>query len=276
MRLASAAALVGATIVLGASPAWGHHRFPAVYEGTNAQGGRVQFKVGSIDGSPVGVFDFYPGAAKATTDLGQDCVPSYPPPAARPDYLTPIVDHAFSSTTPPVLISGSFDQLSGAQGTFRITSDVWSPPPGELPSGSLCDTGTVSWTATCLGVTPRCSTPPVFSGSAAGATVSDRGRVTIPLRIGCPAPGVDCKVSVAASARADVNAAARRRRVKIGRSDYLIKARRSANTRVKLNVKGRRLLRRLGRMHAKVKISVDRGGSVTRKTVTARLKAPSA
>ncbi len=266
MRLASAAALVGATIVLGASPAWGHHRFPAVYEGTNAQGGRVQFKVGSIDGSPVGVFDFYPGAAKATTDLGQDCVPSYPPPAARPDYLTPIVDHAFSSTTPPVLISGSFDQLSGARGTFRITSDVWSPPPVERPSGSLCDTGTVSWTATCLGVTPRCSTPPVFSGSAAGATVSDRGRVTIPLRIGCPTPGVDCKVSVAA----------KRKRVKIGRSDYLVKVRRSANTRVKLNVKGRRLLRRRGRMHAKVKISVDRGGSVTRKTVTARLKAPSA
>jgi hypothetical protein len=261
-------------VLLAVPPAYAHHHYPALYEGTNAQGGEVEFKVASIDGSPVGVYDFYLGAVKGKTDLGQDCVPTYPPPAARPDYLTPVVDHAFSSTTPPVMISGSFSEPLGAGGTFRIRSGVSTPPEGGLPSGSICDTGDVSWTASCSPVSPSCSAAPTFSRSASEAKVSTGGRVTVPWTIGCPSPGAGCRVSVVGRARVHASAAAKRRRVTLGRSAYLVKVGSSAAARFKLTATGRRTLRRLDRVKAKVEIKVTRGTSVTRKTVTARLKAP--
>ena len=256
-------------LLVAVPPAYAHHHYPALYEGTHAQGGEVEFKVASIDGSPVGVYDFYLGAVKGKTDLGQDCVPTYPPPAARPDYLTPVVDHAFSSTTPPVMISGSFSEPLGAGGTFRIRTGVSEPH-----KGSVCDTGDVSWTATCSAVSPSCAPPPTLSSSNGKATVSRSGRVTVPLTIGCPPPSVACRISVAASARAPASTAALKRRVKLGRSDYHVSAGRSAKARFDLNRTGRRLLRRLGRLDARVKTTVTRGATVKKKTLTVRLKAP--
>jgi hypothetical protein len=157
-------------------------------------------------------------------------------------------------------------------------------PPGQPPLGATCDTGTVSWTATCVPKEappspcseplPEDSAPATFSGSASGAVVSTSGLVTLPLRIGCPPPGVDCRVSVAATARVRASASARRKLVKLGRSHYFVKVGNSAETRFKLNAKGRRLLRRLGRIKAKVELAVTRASSVTKKNVTVRLKAP--
>jgi hypothetical protein len=99
--------------------------------------------------------------------------------------------------------------------------------------------------------------------------------VTLPLKISCPPPGAECLVSVAASARVPAHAAARRKQVKLGGSGYVVNVGSSAKTRFKLTKKGRSLLRRLGPIKVKVKVSVTRlGAGVTRKTVTVRLRAP--
>jgi hypothetical protein len=79
---------------------------------------------------------------------------------------------------------------------------------------------------------------------------------------------------VAATARVRASASAKRKLVKLGRSHYFVKVGNSAETRFRLNAKGRRLLRRLGRIKAKVELAVTRASSVTRKNVTVRLKAP--
>jgi hypothetical protein len=226
------------------------------------------------------------------TDLGQDCRPAIPPDNPN-DTILPIFDHAFSDTTPPILVSGSFAAPMNASGTFRITAESWFPPPGQPPLGSTCDTGVVSWTASCTTaipsiylcspvpegggsptLPPSSSAAPTFSDSGSRAKVLTSGRVTLPLTIGCPLPGAECRVFVAATARLPTNAAARRKRVKLGRSHYLVKVGSSAKGRFKLNPRGRRLLRRLGRMKAKVKITVTRAGNMTGKTVTVRLRQP--
>ena len=116
--------------------------------------------------------------------------------------------------------------------------------------------------------------PPTFSGSASRAKISTSGQVTLPLTIGCPPPGADCRVSVAASGRVRASEVAKRKRVTLGRSVYVVKASSSANVRFKLTTRGRGLLRRLRGIEAKVAITVSRDGSVTTKTVTVRLKAP--
>jgi FG-GAP-like repeat/FG-GAP repeat len=115
---------------------------------------------------------------------------------------------------------------------------------------------------------------PWFRGSGSPARVSPNGRVTLPLRIGCPPPGAPCRVSVAAMARRSADAAARRKRVKLGRSGYVVKVGRSARTRFTLTPWGRSLLRRRERIRAKVEIRVARGSGTTTKTATARLEAP--
>jgi hypothetical protein len=268
-------------LLLATPPVWAHH-VVGIYEGTDAQGARVGFEVKGT-GSYLGGFG---ASTSGKTDAGQDCSPLYPPLNNAAD----IVDHAFSNTisatwggiTFSLTINGSFSAPQSASGTVRVTSDSWMAPPGQPPLGATCDTGTVRWTATCVqkeAPPSFCSKPPedsaaTFSGSASGARTTRDGRVTLPLRIGCPPPGVDCRVSVAATARVRASAAARRKLVKLGRSHYLIKVGKSAKTRFRLNAKGRRLLRRLGRINAKVELAVTRASSVTRKNVTVRLKAP--
>jgi hypothetical protein len=223
------------------------------YVGTDANGDSVSFQVALADG-PFSVQQFVAaGASKGKTAFGDDCTPVFPPPDANDSPL--VVDHTFSDTTPPVMISGSFSEPRSASGTFRFTSLVDS-----------CDTGTVSWTASCLNATPPCPTSPTFTRTGSEAKVSTRGTATIPLRIGCPPPGVDCRISVAATAR--------RKSAKLGRSRYLVKVGTSDNARFRLTAKGRRLLRRLNRVKANVEIIVTRGSVVTKKTVTIRLKAP--
>ena len=208
------------------------------------------------------------------TDMGQDCVFQYPP---RGLDSADIVDHAFSATAdvPPPLgytltYDGSFSEPQTASGTLRITSaDAWYPARMEPRIGSVCDSGSLSWTASCVVEMPDSpclaieAAAPTFSGSRSGAKVSANGAVTVPIRVGCPRPGDDCQVSVAA----------KRRKVMLGRSEYVVKAGRSAKTRFKLTAKGRRLLRRLGRVRAKVGITVTRAGAKTEKTVTVRMKA---
>ena len=98
--------------------------------------------------------------------------------------------------------------------------------------------------------------------------------MTLPLTIGCPLPGAECLVSVAATARLRASAAARRKRVKVGRSAYAVKVGGSARARFKLTSKGSRLLLRSRRIRAKVEITVTRGTAITKKTVAVRLKAP--
>ena len=265
--------LVGVAVgllVLVVPPAWATH-VEGDYLGTDEIGDAVRFIVRVVEGAGMSVNQFYAvGSGKGKTDLGQDCTPVFPPPA---DAL-PIVDHAFSDAAPPFTVSGSFSEPQSASGTFRAITDTWWPPPGELPRGSTCDTGTVSWTASCANAPLPCSTSPTFSGSASRAKVATTGKVAFSLRIGCPPPGVDCRVSVAATARVPVGAAAGRRRAKLGRSDYLVKVGSSAKGHFVLSTKGRRLLRRLRRIKAKAEITVTRGSQITEKIVRVRLKAP--
>jgi hypothetical protein len=54
----------------------------------------------------------------------------------------------------------------------------------------------------------------------------------------------------------------------------VVKVGSSTKVRFKLTKKARALLRRLGRINARVAIQVSRGGSMTEKIVTARLKPP--
>lgn len=287
--------LVGIAVglfLLGAPPASATHVL-GHYEGTLATGGKVSFSVQAPVPPAVSVVGF--GASPwpmGKTDLGQDCRPAILPDS--PIYnILPVVDHAFSDVTPPILVSGSFAGPLSASGTFRITAGTWFPPPGQSPLGSTCDTGPVSWTASCTTLVPSpylCSqvpegggfatlppsTPsPTFRNSGTRAKVSRSGRVTLPLTIGCPPPGPECLVSVAATARLPAGAASLRKRVKLGSSAYAVKVGGSARARFRLTTKGTRLLRRLTRIQAKAAITVTRlGGGATRKRVTVRLKAP--
>ena len=236
----------------------------------------------TVFADPTTVISGFAGSGvRGRTELGEECIPMEPP--ASPLERITIIEHAFSDTTPPITFSGSFAEPLSAGGTYRVVTQSWVPPPGPTPPpprrGSTCDTGPVSWTASCKQVNPTACLPlptttplpptgntfPTFSGSATGATVSRSGRVTLPLTIGCPPPGSVCAIAVAAH----------RKQVRIGRSRYLVAVDRSAKTRFKLTRKGRSLLRRLTRIKAKVVITVSRGGNiVSQKTVTARLKAP--
>jgi hypothetical protein len=278
-------------LLIGAAPAGATHVL-GQYEGTLATGGKVSFLVHvSVPPTPsVASFAASPWPM-GKTEAGQDCRPAGPP--ENPLYNEiPIVDHAFSDTAPPTLISGSFAAPLGATGTLRITTESWFPPPGESRLGSTCDTGALSWTASCttavpsphlcspvpdgggLPTLPPTSAAPTFGNSGSRANVSRGGRVTLPLTIGCPPPGAECLVSVAATARLRARASARRRRVKVGRLAYAVKVGASAQARFKLTPKGRRLLRRVRRVRAKVEITVTRATAITKKTVTVRLKAP--
>jgi hypothetical protein len=267
-RSAKAFAVAVGVLVLAAPPAWATH-VEGSFEGPGAHGGQVRFVVQVVEEVGISVNQFFPlpsapGAGLgAKTDLGQDCTPIFPPPA---DAL-PIVNHAFSDATPPFLVSGSFSEPKRASGTFRITSGAWLPPPGERPRGSICDTGTVSWTASCAHLFPPCGLPPTFSRSGTGAKVSPTGDVTVPMRIGCPLPGGDCRISVTALAVGH-------EQITLGRARYLVRAGNSAGARFTLNSNGRRLLRRLRRVRANVFVSVTRDMRITRDVVTVRLRAP--
>ena len=254
------------------------------YNGTHSQGGPVRFVVPGPFASDL-LFDS-PAPIAGKTDLGHDCWPLVKPPGTH----VAIVNHAFSETrtevvpgffTSTVTVSGSFSEPQSAGGTLRITSDRWSSPLGQPPPGSICDTGTLSWSASCSSLPIPCSAPspvggpsPTFSGSASRARVSTSGQVTLPLRIGCPPPGADCRVSVAASGRVPASTAARRKQVKLGRSDYLVRAGSSSKTRFSLTTKGLKILRRVKRIRAKLEVTVTRGSEIAKKTVTVRLKAP--
>jgi hypothetical protein len=283
-KCSAVSAAVGLLVLVLAVPSASASHLLGNYNGTHAQGGAVGLRVPGVFGSE---FLFSAAAPMGKSDAGQDCVPFFP---GYPLSQTAIVDHAFNDTIAEggpgllgftLVIAGSFSPPANAAGTLRITSDNWSTPSGEQPVGSICDTGTVSWTATCTPLPVPCSAPmspsepaPTFSGSASRARTTRNGRVTVPLRIGCPPPGVDCGVSVAATARVRASASARRELVKLGRSHYVVKVGTSGETRFNLNAKGRRWLRRLRRIQANVELAVTRASSVTRKNITVRLKAP--
>jgi hypothetical protein len=287
--------LVGLTaglVLLGASPAWAAH-VGGTYEGTLSNGSVVSFRVVASPTPVPGVPSteaFVQGFHAAPpplgkTELGQDCRIWEPPPAPTQS-LIPIVDHAFSDTTPSYMASGSFTDPASASGTHRIVTAAWSPTSGGAPLGTLCDTGTLNWTASCVRPTPvdlclpadlaplPISAPPTFTASGSPAKVSRGGRVTLPLTIGCPPPGLDCRVSVSANANVRAGAAARRKEVKLGRAVYLVKLGSSEAARFRLTRKARALLRRLRRLKAVVDISVNRSGNVTTRILTVRLKAP--
>jgi hypothetical protein len=248
-------ALAVILLLLGAAPAQATHVL-GQYEGTLATGGKVSFLVQAPVPSAVSVAGF--GASPwpmAKTDVGKDCRPAGLPESPLYNVI-PIVDHAFSDTTPPTLVSGSFAAPLSASGTFRITADSWFPPPGEPPLGSTSDTDPLSWTASCTTAVPSpylcspvpeggafptlpsTSSPPTFSGAGSGAKVSRTRRVTLPLTIGCPPPGAECLVSVVATARVPASAVARRKRLKVGSSAYSVKVGGSARARFGLTTKG--------------------------------------
>ena len=114
-----AAATVG--LLLAASPGRANHIAGATYTGTVSGGGTVTFTV-SADGTAVSSFS-------AQDFGGPSCTSS-----ADASNLA-ITDHSFSQTTALQSITGSFPSLLNASGTVRVSF--------------ICDTGTVSWSATC-------------------------------------------------------------------------------------------------------------------------------
>ncbi len=114
--------------------------------------------------------------------------------------------------------------------------------------------------------------------SAGSATVGRSGAVVLKhVSIPCPAGGADCNVSIASTAKvaatSKASAAKKKRSVKLGRAHYAVKAGRTGKVHFKLSKKARRLLKRLHKIKAKVKITVKRGNTHVTRTVKVKLKA---
>lgn len=120
-----------------ASPVAANHIGGATYNGTEGVGNSAMSFTVSESGSGISSFSI-------TGPLpGSSCTFS----GISATYLTPlpIVNHAFTDSTPPLTFSGSFTGPQSAQGTLRMNA-------------SGCDTGNVAWSATTTASPPpQCS-----------------------------------------------------------------------------------------------------------------------
>jgi len=99
-----------------------------------------------------------------------------------------------------------------------------------------------------------------------------RGAFNVPRQsVDCTGRGPDCAVTTSVSGSVST---ARRRKVKLGGSSFKVTAGKKGKVRVKLTRKGLKLLKRKKKVKAKITITVKRGATTTKKTVTCTLKAP--
>jgi WD40 repeat protein len=112
------------------------------------------------------------------------------------------------------------------------------------------------------------------SGSAPATTVGTDGSFTLKkTNVDCAGAGPDCAVKTSVTGQI-AGAAAKRKTVKLGSFSFTVKAGKKGAVKAKLSKKGRKLLKRLGRIKATVVITVTRGAGSAKKTVKVKLKAP--
>jgi hypothetical protein len=100
--------------------------------------------------------------------------------------------------------------------------------------------------------------------SAGTAAVARGGRFSTRRFVNCPA-GASCLVTTTVRAKV-ASTAAKRKRVKVGGSRYTLAGGAKSAIASKLNKKGRRLLRRNGKLTVRLKVAVRRGPTVLRRT----------
>lgn len=125
--------------------------------------------------------------------------------------------------------------------------------------------------------------PAALAGGNSGGTVtvSSNGTLTLKRKVDCTGAGPDCAVSDSLSAQlVGASSAAKKKKkaktVKLGGSKFTVKAGKKGAIKVKLTKKGLKLLKRLHKIKAKLKVTVKRGTVVTKKTLKVTLKAPKA
>lgn len=114
--------MVATSALLTAAPASASHSYPATYSGSVAGGGSVEFDV-SADGSAITRFK--------VTAVPTECGLLFSTFAGTPG--VPIVDHAFSNTSSPLMFSGSFPAIQTAHGTVQERRSF--PPCTSSPRG---------------------------------------------------------------------------------------------------------------------------------------------
>ena len=121
-----------------------------------------------------------------------------------------------------------------------------------------------------LGVT---ATPKFTSGSPGTVSVSKSGGFTVKKpKVACTGTGGNC--SVTTSVTASVKVGKKKKSKKIGSSRFTLKTGATGSVKGKLTSAGRKELKRVRRLRAKLKITVTRGSKSASKTVTMTLKAP--
>lgn len=128
---------------------------------------------------------------------------------------------------------------------------------------------------------PTTKIPSIGGAKSAGTLrVSSKGKVTLPKpKVDCSGAGSDCTVKTSVTGPPPpqgkkASSSAKKKRVKLGSSSFEVKAGKTGKVKVKLTKKGLKRLKRLGKIKAKVKITVERGSKVTTKTVKVTLKRP--
>jgi hypothetical protein len=152
--------------------------------------------------------------------------------------------------------------------SITLTYTLSTPPSGggggtsTTPSGGGGGGG--------AGQTPALD-PPNFLGrsSAGSALVLASGLFTLKQpKIDCTGAGPDCAVSTTITARVSIGSSVT---VDIGGARFTVKAGSTGKVKSKLSADGRRLLKRLGKLKARVRVKVVRGGEVVTKTVPLEL-----
>jgi hypothetical protein len=248
-----------------AAPARANHIAGATYTGTHAQGGTVSFTV-TPDGSGISSFSVGGPVQGDTCSFPSGSSTNYVQPL-------PIVNHAFSDTTPPLTESGSFPGSQSASGTFRIKTQVFGAPS--------CDTGEVTWNATTTASPPVGPAPGPGPGpDTIAPTAILSGKTTqkagskVAIEVSCP----DEACLATATGTASVPGAARAaKRFKLKPASARIAKGAKAKLKLKVPRKAQKAIKRALRKGKKVKVAVkvtvrDAAGNSTAKRRTIRLR----
>lgn len=172
--------------------------------------------------------------------------------------------------------AGGGGNPSGGSGDGGDPGGSGGDPPagggGNPSGGSRGDSGD-------SGGDPRVDPPSVAGPSSGGsATVSKKGLVVVSKQsVDCTGTGPDCTVRAVVTGlvpAGKASASAKRRAVRLGGSSFKVRAGKKGKVTVKLTRRGLKLVKRLKRVKATVRIVVRRGAITMRKTVRVTLRAP--
>lgn len=265
-RLAVVLLVLAGSQMAVVSLARANHIAGATYSGTHAQGGTVSFTV-SPDGSGISSFSVG-GPVQGDTCSFSGINTNYAQPL-------PVVNHAFSDTTPPFTASGSFPGLQSASGTFRMRTQVFPAP--------ACDSGEVGWSATTTSsppapqssaplqqqLAPRDTTGP--AATLSGKTLQRAGS-SIAVEVSCPNEPCTATASGTVSVPGGASKVYR-----LGGASANVPKGGKATLKLKLPRKARRAIKRALRSKKKIKAKVtvttsDHAGNRTTLKRTIRLK----